>query len=50
MKISHEVRDHAREQNHATGMTSEEIRSAMAEKSKEFRKSGSQIYHTVEKG
>ena len=47
MKISHEVRDHARGQNEATGLTSDEIRAAMTEKSQEFRKTGSQIYQPV---
>jgi phosphomethylpyrimidine synthase len=42
MKISHEVRDAARGSNDV--FSSEEIRAAMAKKSKEFRESGSEIY------
>ncbi len=48
MKISQEVRDHARAQNDVTGLSSEEIKAAMAEKSAEFKEQGAEIYQKVE--
>ena len=44
MKISHEVRDHARAQNEVTGLSSDEIKAGLAKKSKEFKEGGGQIY------
>jgi len=42
MKISQEVRDAARGQN--DGLSTAEIRAAMARKAEEFRKRGAEIY------
>lgn len=44
MKISQEVRDQAREQNEITGLSTEEIKKGLSQKSQEFREGGSQIY------
>jgi phosphomethylpyrimidine synthase len=47
MKISQDIRDAARAQNDAgesSGMSSAEIRAAMAQKAEEFKQSGGEIY------
>ncbi len=47
MRISQEVRDEARAQNNVTGLSTDEIKAGLAEKSKEFREQGSEIYKEV---
>ena len=44
MKISQEVRDHARAQNQVTGLSTAEIKAGLAAKSEEFKEQGSEIY------
>jgi len=44
MKISQEVRDHAKAQNDVTGLSTEEIKAGLAAKSEEFKQQGSEIY------
>ena len=44
MKISQEVRDHARAQNEVTGLSTAEIKAGLAAKSEEFKEQGSEIY------
>ena len=44
MKISQEVRDHARAQNAVTGLSTDEIKAGLAAKSEEFKQQGSEIY------
>ncbi len=48
MKISQEVRDHARAQNRVTELSSDAIEAGMAQKSREFREKGSEIYYKVD--
>ena len=48
MKISQEVRDHARAQNDVTDMTPDEIQAGLEQKSKEFKEKGSEIYQKID--
>ena len=47
MKISQEVRDHARAQNDVTDLLPDKIRAGLAQKSKEFKEQGSEIYQKI---
>jgi len=47
MRISQEVRDEARGLNDVTGLSTEDIKAGLAQKSREFQEQGGQIYHKV---
>ncbi len=48
MKISQEVRDHARAQNDVTELSQSDIQAGMEQKSQEFKEKGSEIYQKID--